>query len=123
MADATAIPIMAVITGTPTTMGDTTASPGMEDLVSALASAPSGDLGAIPTAMDIIPRPTRPTRMALTAVLPAIPTIGTILPTLRITIAALVTRTPTIATVVTTATRARATRIMMTSSGRQHHHT
>jgi len=111
---------MADITATPTTTGDM-ATPGMEDLVSGLASVRSGDLGAIPTATDIIPRRTRTTRMALTAVLPAIPTIGTILPTLRITIATLVTRTQTIGTVVTTATRTPVTR--MTSSVRQHHQT
>jgi hypothetical protein len=117
-ADVTVIPIMGAIMGTPTTMGGIMATPGMEDLISALASARSGDLGATPTAMDIIPRRTRITRVVLTPVMPAIATIGTILPILRITIVTLVTRTQRIATVVTTATRTRAT--PMTSSGQRH---
>lgn len=121
MADITAIPIMEDITGTVTTE-DTLAIHGMEDLVSALVSARSGDLGAILTAIDIIPRPIRTTRMTLTAFLPPIPTIGTILPALRLTIATPVPPTQTITIFVTTVTRTRAA-IRARSSGAAAHQT
>jgi len=122
MADITATRIMAAITGTPTTTADTMATPGMEDLVSVLVSARSGGFGAIPTAIDLIPRRTRITRMVLTAILPTLRMIGTLLPTLRIKIANLVTQPQPNLAGVTTVTRTHATQ-QRTTSRRQHHQT
>ena len=121
MADTTSIPIMAGITGTPTTPADTMATPGMEDSVLALVSARSGGFGATPTAIDLIPRRTPLTRMALTAGLRTLRMIGMVLPSHRLKIANLVTHPRTSLAGVTTVMRTHATQI--TNRRRQHRQT